>query len=57
MEIFFFNNTGSVSQYDTNTATWKVGGPGQNSVAFNDLQDTNVLNYANEENHFGWNNK
>jgi len=48
--IFFFNNTGSVSQYDTNTATWKVGGPGQNSVTFNDLQDTNVLNYANEEN-------
>jgi PKD repeat protein len=48
--LFFFNNTGSVMFFDTVTNVWKTGGPGYNSVAFANLQDTSVTTYGNENN-------
>lgn len=48
--IYFFNNTGSISAYNTGTESWSVGGPGYNSVAFQELQDTSVQDYEDETN-------
>lgn len=48
--LYFFNNTGAVSAYDTTTSVWKTGGPGYNSIAFRDLQDNTVQNFDNETN-------
>ena len=49
-DLYFFNNTGAVSAYDSTTNVWKTGGPGYNSVAFRDLQDSTVQNFDNETN-------
>lgn len=48
--LFFFNNTGAVSAYDSTTNVWKTGGPGYNSVAFRSLQDSTVQNSDDENN-------
>lgn len=48
--LFFFNNTGAVSAYDPVAAVWKTGGPGYNSVAFRNLQDSTVQNSDDEKN-------
>lgn len=40
--LYFFNNSGSISTYNTITSTWVTGGPGIGSVAFKSLQDTDV---------------
>ena len=48
--LFFFNNTGAVSSFDTTTNVWKTGGPGLNSAEFTTLQDTTVSNYDSEYN-------
>ena len=48
--LFFFNNSGSVSQYDTNLDVWRTGGPGINSVQFKQMQDTTVVDYDDETN-------
>lgn len=39
--IFMFNNTGSISVYNTSSNTWASGGPGTNSSEFRFLQDVN----------------
>jgi PKD repeat protein len=43
--LFFFNNTGSISAYNTVGGVWETGGPGVNSVAFRALQDQTVSNF------------
>lgn len=48
--LYFFNNTGTVSAFNTTTLSWATGGPGYNSVAFTDLQDTSVTDYEDESN-------
>lgn len=48
--LFFFNNTGAVSSFDTTTNVWKTGGPGLNSAEFTTLQDTTATNYDSEYN-------
>lgn len=48
--LYFFNNTGTVSAFDVTTQSWATGGPGYNSVAFTDLQDTSVTDYEDETN-------
>jgi PKD repeat protein len=48
--LYFFNNTGSVSAYNPNTAIWSVGGPGLNSLAFREFQDTTKSDYNNVNN-------
>jgi PKD repeat protein len=48
--LFFFNNSGSVLQFDVTANVWKTGGPGYNSVAYTNLQDTSVPNYDDENN-------
>jgi PKD repeat protein len=48
--LFFFNNSGNVMAFDTNTNVWKTGGPGLNSIAFANLQDNTKTNYDNENN-------
>lgn len=37
--IFLFNNSGSISVFNTDTSTWATGGPGVNSSEFRSLQD------------------
>jgi hypothetical protein len=48
--LYFFNNTGSVSAYNPNTSIWSVGGPGLNSLAFREFQDTTKSDYNNVNN-------
>lgn len=48
--VYFFNNTGEVSVYDTIGNVWASGGPGLNSPAFNTLQDSSVSGFDNGSN-------
>lgn len=48
--LFFFNNTGAISSFDTSTNVWKTGGPGLGSNTFLALQDTNAANYDSASN-------
>jgi hypothetical protein len=48
--VYFFNNSGSISVYNTTSSIWVSGGPGNNSASFRSLQDINVLNFDNAEN-------
>jgi PKD repeat protein len=48
--IYFFNNTGAISAFNPTTKTWSTGGPGYNSIAFNNLQDTSVQDFDDENN-------
>lgn len=48
--LFFLNNTGSISEYDTNLNVWRTGGPGLNSMEFKNVQDTTVVDYDDEAN-------
>jgi len=48
--LYLFNNTGSVSAYKPDTNTWEVGGPGLNSLAFREFQDTTKSDYNNPNN-------
>lgn len=43
--IYFFNNSGSISQYSTSSSSWQTGGPGINSVSYRSLQDTSVSGF------------
>lgn len=45
--IFFFNNTGNISAYNTITNTWETGGANSSSTAFRSLQDTTVTGFDN----------
>lgn len=45
--VYFFSNSGAVAAYSPTTAVWSTGGPGINSPAFRNLQDTGVLGYDN----------
>lgn len=40
--IYLFNNTGSISLFNTVSSKWQSGGPGINSIAYRGLQDTTV---------------
>lgn len=48
--IFFFNNTGSISKFDTTAALWSTGGPGINSALYRNLQDTDVEGFDDPTN-------
>jgi hypothetical protein len=48
--LFFFNNTGAISSFNTTDGVWKTGGPGLNSSVFTSLQDTTVNGYENDTN-------
>ena len=48
--LFFFNNSGSISQFDTSVNVWRTGGPGLYSTSFADLQDKTQQDYDNTEN-------
>jgi PKD repeat protein len=48
--IYMFNNSGSISVYNDSTSTWFTGGPGINSVAYLNLQDTTQVNYDDQSN-------
>ena len=48
--LYFLNNSGSVSKYDTTANSWSTGGPGLNSILYRSLQDTNVIGYDNQNN-------
>lgn len=48
--IYFFNNTGEVAAYNPTTNVWTTGGPGVNSPAFTELQDTSVTGYDDPAN-------
>lgn len=43
--VFFFNNSGSVSAYNSTTNLWEIGGPGLNSLSFKALQDLEAEDY------------
>lgn len=47
--VFFFNNSGSVSAYNSTTNIWEIGGPGLNSLSFKSLQDITSQNYNNTD--------
>jgi hypothetical protein len=46
--IYFFNNSGSVSAYNSTTGVWGTGGPGVNSPTFKALQDSTVVGFDSE---------
>jgi hypothetical protein len=48
--LYFFDNSGAISEYDTNLEAWRTGGPGLNSAAFSALQDQTVFGYDNLDN-------
>jgi len=50
LRLYFFDNSGSVSAYKPDTDTWQVGGPGLNSLAFREFQDTTKSNYNSLDN-------
>jgi len=43
--VYFFSNSGAVAAYSPTTGLWSTGGPGVNSPAFRNLQDTSVLGF------------
>lgn len=48
--LFFLNNSGSVSKFDTTTTVWSTGGPGVNSLLYRSLQDTDVSGFDDQSN-------
>ena len=48
--VYFFNNTGEVSVYNTVTNIWQTYGTGINSPAFNSLQDQSVTGFDSPAN-------
>jgi PKD repeat protein len=43
--IYFFNNSGAISAYNSTSGIWTTGGPGANSSSFRLLQDSSVLGF------------
>jgi PKD repeat protein len=43
--VYFFSNSGAVAAYSPTTGVWGTGGPGINSPAFRNLQDTSVVSF------------
>ena len=48
--LYFFDNSGAISEYDPNLEAWRTGGPGVNSVIFSNLQDQTVFGYDDLDN-------
>jgi len=48
--VYFFNNSGSVSTFNTNTNSWETGGPGLNSASFRNLQDISKTGFDDYSN-------
>lgn len=48
--VFFFNNTGQISAYNSTTGVWETGGPTLNSAQFRSLQDSTVVGFDSESN-------
>jgi PKD repeat protein len=49
--VYFFNNSGSISMFDVSAGVWRLGGPGVNSVAYRNIQDTTVTGFDSPLNH------
>ncbi|MCK9459703.1 MAG: PKD domain-containing protein [Proteobacteria bacterium] len=45
--LFFFNNSGNISAYNTSSNTWETGGASATSATFRSLQDTSVTEFGN----------
>lgn len=43
--LFFFNNTGNISAYNTVSNTWETGGAVSSSASFRSLQDSSVVSF------------
>lgn len=48
--LFFLNNSGSVSSFNTTQSIWLTGGPGVNSLLYRGLQDTTVVGFDSPAN-------
>lgn len=48
--VFFFNNSGNISAYNTSTGSWETGAPTLSALAFRQVQDTSVLGFDRQEN-------
>lgn len=48
--VFFFNNSGAVSAYNSTSGVWESGGPGINSAAFRLLQDNTASSFDDTSN-------
>lgn len=46
--VFFFNNSGNVSAYNTTSSSWETGGPTLSSLSFRSVQDISVLGFDNQ---------
>ena len=46
--MFFFNNSGNVSAYNTTTGSWETGGPSLSSLSFRSVQDISVLGFDDQ---------
>jgi len=49
--VFVFNNSGEVSAFNTTSGVWTTGGPGIGAASFRSLQDSNVPNFAEIDQH------
>lgn len=45
--VYFFNNSGAISAYNSTSSVWETGGPGINSAAFRLLQDNTKVGFDN----------
>ena len=45
--LFFFNNSGNISAYNTSSNVWETGGASATSATFRSLQDTSVTGFEN----------
>jgi PKD repeat protein len=48
--VYFFNNTGEVSVWNTTSESWSLASSGPNSPSFRSLQDVNVEGFGDEAN-------
>jgi len=43
--LFFFNNTGNISAFNTTSNTWETGGAVASSASFRSLQDSTIIGF------------
>lgn len=48
--VFFFDNSGNISAYNTASGVWETGGPSSKSVSFRSVQDINTTGFDSPAN-------
>lgn len=46
--VFFFNNSGNISAYNTISGSWETGSPSLSALGFRSVQDISILGFDNQ---------